>query len=320
MIGPALVNQLLKHAWEVRVLSRRPFNPNLFVDHVDCMFGDIRDINFLQTAMKGVDVAFHLAAKLHINNPSPKQSEEYHHINVDGALNVAQAAIKAKVKRLVHFSTIGVYGPSVGIEPYQETSSLNPQSLYALSKIRSEEGILKLFHGQKQSSAVILRLSAVYGPRLQGNYRTLVKALQRGLFWPVGSGENRRTLIYIDDMVRAAILAAEHPKAADTIFNVTDGKIHTLNEVLTAIAFALGKKPPGFHIPSRPVQVFSSLTDQLTNALRLPVPRLRNLVDKMMEDVAVSGEKICNDLSFIPRYDLESGWQAALCLQSKNAS
>jgi nucleoside-diphosphate-sugar epimerase len=121
-------------------------------------------------------------------------------------------------------------------------------------------------------------------------------------------------------MVRAAILAAEHPKAADTIFNVTDGKIHTLNEVLTAIAFALGKKPPGFHIPSRPVQVFSSLTDQLTNALRLPVPGLRNLVDKMMEDVAVSGEKICNDLSFIPRYDLESGWQAALCLQSKNAS
>lgn len=317
MIGPALVDQLLKEAWEVRILVRRSYDPSLFIDTVDCVLGDIRDIQSLRAALKGIDVVFHLAAKLHINDPSPKQSGKYHQINVDGALNVAQAAIEAKVKRMVHFSTIGVYGPSFSIEPYQETSPLNPHSLYAHSKIRSDEGILKLFHGNKQSTAVILRLSAVYGPRLQGNYRTLVKALQRGLFWPVGNGQNRRTMIYIDDMVRAAILAAEHPKAAGTVFNITDGKIHTLNEVINAIACALGKTPPGFHLPGRPVQAFSTLVDRFTKSLRLPVPSLRLLVDKMMEDVAVSGEKFYRDLSFIPQYDLEQGWQAALCRRSK---
>lgn len=318
MIGPALVNQLLKDAWEVRILVRRSYDPSLFIGAVECVLGDIRDIQSLRAALKGIDVVFHLAAKLHINDPSSKQSEEYHRVNVDGALNVAQAAIEAKVKRMVHFSTIGVYGPSFGIEPYQETSPLNPHSLYAQSKIRSEEGILKLFHGHKLSSAVILRLSAVYGPRLQGNYHTLVKALQRGLFWPVGNGQNRRTMIYIDDLVRAVIIAAKHPKAGGTIFNVTDGKLHTLNDVLNAITCALGKKPPGFHLPGRPVQAFSTLVDHFTKSLRLPAPNLRLLVDKMMEDVAVSGEKFCRDLSFIPKYDLEKGWQAALCRRSKH--
>lgn len=312
MIGPALVNNLLLNRCHVRVLSRRKFDPRLFQGPVDRVFGDIGDIHAIRKAVEGVNVVFHLAAKLHINDPSSKQSEEYLRVNVNGALNVAQAVIDADVERMVHFSTINVYGPSVGMEPYTEASPFNPQSLYAESKIQSEKGIRKLFRGNKRSSAVILRLAAVYGPRLQGNYRMLVNALRHGLFWPVGNGQNRRTMVYIDDLVQAAILAAEHPKAAGAVFNITDGKVHTLNEVIGAIASALGKVPPRFHLPLGPVQALSALTDHTTKALRLPAPRLRPIVTKMVEDVAVSGDKFCHDLSFKPRYDLGRGWYAAI--------
>jgi UDP-glucose 4-epimerase len=312
MIGPALVDQLLAEKWAVRILTRRKFDHKLFRAPVERIYGDIERYEALLPAMEDVDVVFHLAAKLHLNNPSPNQSQAYHRINVNGAVNIATAAVEKGVRRLVHFSTIAVYGPSVEPTPYTEASPLNPQSLYAETKIHSEEGILKVFQGSTRSSAVVLRLAAVYGPRLQGNYRSLVKLLRRGLFLPVGDGHNHRTMVYIDDLVRAAILSAEHPRAAGAIFNVTDGKIHTLNDVLAAIAGALGKSPPHFHLPYKPMKAITTLADRFTQILHLPAPRLTSLVDKMTENVAVSGEKLCRDISFAPRYDIWDGWKIAL--------
>lgn len=312
MIGPALVNQLRAENWDVRILLRHTVDTALFSEAVDCFRGDIVNLESLRPAMEGVDVVFHLAAKLHLNNPSPNLAQEYRRINVDGAVNVARASLDAGVKRMVHFSSISVYGPSDGAAPFKETSALNPQSLYAETKIQSEEGVRKLFQGSPRSSYVILRLAAVYGPRLQGNYRTLVKAIRHGLFLPVGDGRNRRTMIYIDDLVQAAILAAVHQGAAGATFNVTDGMIHSLNEVVAAIAHALDKKPPCMRLPGRPVQKMTDVADQLSEILHLPTPKLRPLVDKIMEDVAARGDALGRQLAFQPRYDLKRGWQAAL--------
>lgn len=317
MIGPALVNQLITSGCRVKIVSRSPFDADMFDASVETCPGDILDIHSIRRAVESVDVVFHLAAKLHLNDPSPDQADQYQRINVDGAMNVARAACEANVGRMVHFSTINVYGPSlVEAPPYSEKSPLNPKSLYAVSKMRSEEGILKIFRESERSSAVILRLAAVYGPRLQGNYRTLVKALKKGLFWPVGNGQNRRTMIYIDDLVRAAILAAEHPRAGGQIYNVTDGKIHTLDEVLRAISCAVGRKSPRFHLPRRLVQGFSDIGDRFVKTMHLQVPNLRKIVDKLLEDTAVSGDKFCRDLCFQPRYDLWQGWKTALRLNS----
>ena len=313
MIGPALVNQLLDESWNVRILARHSFNPALFMAPVERFSSDIVDLDSLRPAMEGVDVVFHLAAKLHLNTPSPKLSQEYRKINVDGATNVARTALDAGIKRMVHFSTISVYGPSFGQAPHTEASPLNPQSLYAETKSQSEEGIRKIFQGgQRSSSFVILRLAAVYGPRLQGNYRSLVKALRLGLFRPIGSGRNRRTMIFIDDLVRAVLMAAQHPKAAGQVFNVTDGQIHTFNDVLNAMAGAMGKPPLSFHLPYKPMRTISAMTDHLSQTLRLPLPRLEPLVDKMIEDVAASGEKLRHELSFFPEYSLGEGWKMAI--------
>ena len=312
MIGPALVDQLLAENWTVRTLTHRAVDPTLFVAKVERFNGDIVDLDSLRPVMEGVDVVFHLAAKLHLNAPSPSLAQEYRRINVDGAMNVAKAAVDAGVKRMVHFSTISVYGPSFGRPPFTEASPLDPQSIYAETKQQSEEEIRKIFQKRPLSSFVVLRLAAVYGARLQGNYRTLVKAIRHGLFFPVGDGQNRRTMIYIDDLVRAAILAAVHPRAASAIFNVTDGRIHTLNEVVTAIAHALGKRSPRLRLPCRPVQAMAGLADRFSATLNLPAPKLHLLVDKVMEDVAARGDTLCRQLAFHPQYDLNLGWQTAL--------
>jgi nucleoside-diphosphate-sugar epimerase len=312
MIGPALVNQLLLEGWETRIIARRDYDSNLFVAPVENVFGDIRHLHSLDEAMKGIDVVFHLAAKLHINDPSPRIANEYDQINVTGAANVASAALKAGVRRMVHFSTIGVYGPSFGCTPYTENSALNPQSLYAQTKAESEQAVVKIFSEQSRSSASVVRLAAVYGPRMQGNYRTLVKAMRFGLFCPVGSGQNRRTMIYIDDLVRAAILTAVHPAAAGRVYNITDGNVYTLSDVLKTIAHVLGKRPPLFHLPYKPIRAISALADAVTQTFGLSAPRLSALVDKLIEDVAASGEKLQRELSFLPQYSLIDGWKKAL--------
>jgi len=67
-------------------------------------------------------------------------------------------------------------------------------------------------------------MAAIYGPRMKGNYPRLVKALSRGIFIPVGKGDNRRTLVHEEDAVRAAVLAAQHPRAAGRVYNVSDGQ------------------------------------------------------------------------------------------------
>ena len=98
-------------------------------------------------------------------------------------------------------------------------------------------------------------LGAVYGSRIKGNYERLTHALARHRFIPIGSGLNRRTLVYDKDVGRAAVLAVSHPAAAGRVFNVTDGTFHTLNEIIESICSALGRKPPRLSLPIGPVRL-----------------------------------------------------------------
>jgi UDP-glucose 4-epimerase len=312
-IGPLLITHLLDHGHRVRVLLRHSSLPQYILKNVDVFQGDVSDEVSLLGALDHAEAVFHLAAKLHINAPSPDLYDEYNRINVTGSANVAKAVVENRVKRMVHFSTINVYGPSKPSSAlFDESSPLNPQSIYAESKIKAEKAVLDILGHHPSSSVVILRLAAVYGPRMQGNYKTLVKALKYRLFWPIGRGDNRRTLIYIDDLLRGAHLAAVHPNAKSNTYNLTDGRIHTLNQIIEAIAYAVGHRAPRFHIPENSALFISDAADKVLDRLSQPRARFRTLVEKMLEDVAVDGNKICRDLGFTPRVSLKQGWQKAM--------
>ena len=107
-----------------------------------------------------------------------------------------------------------------------------------------------------------MRLGAVYGPRIKGNYERLTRALARHRFIPIGNGLNRRTLIYDKDVGRAAVLAVSHPAAAGRVFNVTDGEYHTLNEIIESICAALGRTPPRLSLPVVPVRFLAGIVEE----------------------------------------------------------
>lgn len=309
-IGPALVERLLLCGYRVRVLMRHSTLPTDLADKVEVHHGSITDRLLLAQLVAGADVVFHLAAKLHINNPAPELQAEYQAVNVDGTRILAEASQAAGVGRLVFFSTISVYGPTELGKIWDECSSPQPRTLYAQTKHDAELVVLRARRGDSDEPlTVVLRLAAVYGPRVKGNYARLVSALRRGLFVPLGTGRNRRTLVYDQDVVTAAILAAEHPAAAGNIYNVTNGHIHTFNDIIVAICQALARTPPRYHLPVPPFRLLAAILEDGLRLLGRESPIVRGTIQKLLEDVAVSGEKIQRELQFRPAFDLTTGWE-----------
>ena len=146
----------------------------------------------------------------------------------------------------------------------------------------------------------VLRLAAVYGRRMKGNYRRLVDALRRHRFVAVGQGSNRRTLVHERDVTRAAILAADRVNEVNGVFNVTDGRTHAMREILAAICSALGRPEPRLRIPE-------SLARTAARGLGQS-----HLIDKYLETVEVKGEHIQKALGFSPEFDLTAGWRDAI--------
>jgi UDP-glucose 4-epimerase len=306
-VGPSVVAAFHEAGYKIRTLSRSVPTTGIFPADVDSLVGDVTDTSAVQDALQGVDTVIHMAGFLHINNPPDSMRLEYERINVGGTRTVVESAAKADVKRVVFFSTISVYGASDG-QVIDENSDLKPDSLYAQTKLAAEQVVLNTNRTDGQPIGTVLRLAAVYGPRVKANYLRLAKSLAKGRFVPIGKGLNRRTLIYDKDVANAAVLAAHHPDAAGRIYNVSDGKFHSLNEIIGAICEALGRKQPKFSVPVSLAEFLAASAESCFSVLGRRSPVTRDMVAKYIEDVAVDSSLIQRELGFVPKYDLRTGW------------
>jgi len=307
-VGPRVVEALCASDYRVRTLSIDSAPIGAWPDHVETGIGDVTDGPAVRAAMQGVDSVIHLAALLHIVNPPPALKEKYERINVGGTSTVMEAALQSGVRRVVLFSTIAVYGHSQGGVLTEDTPP-DPDTFYAGTKLAAERIVLEAKSAEGGWLGTVLRFGAVYGTRIKGNYQRLLQSLARGRFVPIGNGRNRRTLVYDRDVARAAVLAVAHPAAAGQMFNVTDGRFHTLKEIIASMSLALGRTPPRYSLPLKPVRWAAGLLEDAARVIGRQSPIVRATIDKYTEDIAVSGDKIRRLLGFVPQYDLESGWR-----------
>jgi nucleoside-diphosphate-sugar epimerase len=305
-LGPALVRELDRAGYRVRAMARRPPASGLFPPGTMILTGDVRDPAAVREAVRDVHVVFHLASVLHRRVVDPASVREYDSVNVVGTRTVAAVAARVGVRRFVHFSTINVYGPTRPGEMHTEASPPRPDSEYGRSKLAAESEVLN----GPAPAAVVLRCAAVYGPRVQANYASLVRALRRRVFVPIGNGRNRRTLIHEDDAARGAVQAAERTDATG-IYNLTDGEVHTLDAIIAAICEALGRRTPRLCVPAAAARGIAAV------AARVPGSGPRGdavdaMVSKLLEDFAVDGSRIQRELGFLPAIALRDGWADAV--------
>ena len=302
-IGPGVVNALADR-FEIRTLTRRPPHPALFSVPVTPFTGDVSELAVVRRAAAGARVIVHLAALLHMVAPRASLRAEYERVNIEGTRAVIDAAGIEAVSRVVLLSSIAVYGDGSHLVQ-DEDSPTRPTTFYGETKLAAERIVLDARAGDGGPLSTVLRSAAVYGPRVKGNYQRLLRALARHRFVPIGPGDNLRTLVFEDDLASATALAAEHSAAAGRIYNVSDGKLHALRDVIHAICVALGRPAPRLRLPIAPVRA-------VLRAASVFDRRLPAMLEKYLEEVAVDASRIQRELGFRPHADLLEGWTATV--------
>ncbi|HLU49353.1 MAG TPA: NAD-dependent epimerase/dehydratase family protein, partial [Planctomycetota bacterium] len=319
-IGPVLVRRLLAAGLRVRALVRRPVASHEIDREVEVVHGDLRDPEALARATDDARYVFHLGAKVHVRRPTREEWSEIFEINSMATERIVEASRSAGARRLVFFSTINVYGPTaMGID-VDEDASPSPRTAYALAKLEAEAHVLSATNAEGAAIGTVLRVAAVYGSRLRGNWARLVEAMARGRMVIVGRGENRRTLVHEEDLAEAALLAALDDRASGRVYNVTDGGFHRLRDIIAAIAHARGREPRLLRVPEAIARSAAFAVEVAFRSLRKTPPVDREIVAKLFEDVAVRGDRIQKELGFRPRLGLEEGWRLALAGESERGT
>jgi UDP-glucose 4-epimerase len=251
-IGSHLVRRLEARGWSVRVLDdlSSGSRANLEPTGAELMVGDIRDPQAVEAAAQGAQLIFHLAAMISVPESMARPAECYH-ANVLGSMNVLQAARHADARRVVLSSSCAVYGDAEA--PVDESAPTAPISPYAASKLAMEQAarMTSLAFGL---STVCLRYFNVYGPRQAPDspyaaaIPTFIGTMLAGKP-PVihGDGRQTRDFVFVNDVARANLLAAEAQAEPGAVFNIGSGRTVTIAELVAALrALIPGIPEPAF--------------------------------------------------------------------------
>ncbi len=207
---------------------------------LEVLEGDLRDAAKVSEAVRGIDVVFHEAAFVSVPE-SMEWPDECLDVNVNGSLVLLEAARKAGVRRVVIASSAAVYGDAKDL-PLREETPLRPLSPYAVSK-QVDELYGGLYSRSFGLEVAVLRYFNVYGPRQNPNsaYAAVVPIFIRRLLDGAavtifGDGRQTRDLIYVGDVVRANLLAAQHPAAAGEVFNICTGNATSILELAKVLS------------------------------------------------------------------------------------
>ena len=279
-IGSHIVERLLKEGNFVRVLDNfssgkkenLAFAANLPLSTYEVAQGDIRDKDTCDKSCQGIDYVLHQAALRSVPK-SVKDPESYNDVNINGTLNMLQAAAKNKVKRLVLASSSSVYGDTTKF-PQKEDALPLLISPYALSKLAGEYycRIFSKIHGLETTC---LRYFNVFGPRqaLDDEYAVVIPKFIHCILHdeqpPIfGTGLQSRDFTYIDNVVEANILGATKGEAKrgsgatfHEVFNVANGRDNTVLGLVKLLNKTLGKEIQPKLLPIRPGDVFKTLAD-----------------------------------------------------------
>ena len=309
-MGRALVRQLVRHGWTVNALDMnpaalQPLQSSGPPDSVRLFQGSLADSQVLRDAAKGVEAVFHAAAKVHSIPRSPQEEAEFFEVNVQGTDNLLRACATPALGAFVFFSTIAVYGTGEG-QPLSEESPLKPENAYAHSKVEAEQRVRE-FRFPGGARPTVFRMSLVYGEGEGGNFSRMIRAIDAGRFVFIGDGSTRKSMIYVGDVARSALLAAESPQAQGETFVLSDPEPYTVREVSGTIARHLGVRAPRWRVPPSLLRVGGRVLRAAGATLGFRPIFTDEDVGKLMTDSICETSGIRAKLGFEPHFAMDEG-------------
>ena len=243
-------------------------------------------------ALDGVDTVFHLAGFSHDLRDETKIKNLYQKVNVDATKRLAKLAVKSNVKSFIFVSSVKAGGRPAFGACISEKKQNNPEGVYGKTKREAELELLKI--GKESGMHVsIIRPSLVYGPEVKGNLQLMLAGIRKGLFPPLPEISNKRSMIHVDDLVRAILLVAEDERANGEIFIATNGTPHSSREIYNAMCNVLEKPIPKWSIPKF-----------LFDMVSLINPRIKYKINKLLGDECYSSAKL-EELGFKAKKSLK---------------
>jgi dihydroflavonol-4-reductase len=302
-MGSHLVASQLAQGHSVRAfdLNRHGLERLGQSDRLDLCAGDIADSAAVRAAVESIDIVYHLAAE-HLDVSLPDRY--YWQVNVDGTRQLVQAAAEAGVRRLVHCSSVGVYG-EVRQPPADEATPCRPTNVYERTKLAGEQAALQVA-GETHLPVVIARPAWVYGPRCPRTAR-LFRTIQKGRFFIFGSGRTLRHPLYVADAVRGLELCAAAHGAEGQVYILAGECPVSIEHLAQSIAAVLGVRPPRLHLPIALGLTAAYALQLAYQPLGKAPPFSRRSLDFFLKDNAYAIGKATRGLDFRPRADLRSG-------------
>ncbi|MDE1832870.1 MAG: NAD(P)-dependent oxidoreductase [Candidatus Micrarchaeota archaeon] len=254
-LGIHIIKRLLKRGDEIRAIIKqhptatdewRSLPAGVIPYVADFTFRSEKDKETLIEACRGVDEIYHIGGAVF------NAKHKYNHLintNVIGTENLLRAYLYANPEShsTAHFmfaSSVTVYGYKRLHEVLTEEADTRPGSGYAESKVMAEKVIQSFQTANPRLPYTIFRIGNLYGHGYEREFFKIFRLIKERKISYLGKGDNHLTLVHVDDVADAMILASENHKAMNKVYNVTDGQLHTLKELFTKAANFLGVPPP----------------------------------------------------------------------------
>jgi len=255
--------------------------------------GEINESTDFSSVLAGIDVVVHVAARVHVmRDESDDPLSEYRKVNVFGTANLARQAVVAGVRRFVFISSVKVSGEFTRDgERFVETMVPNPEDPYARSKFEAEEA-LKEISVDSGMEFVIIRPPLVYGRGVKANFTSLMKLCTIPVPLPFSLVHNKRSMIYLENLVDFIVCCIYHPKAANEIFLISDDQDLSLSELIRTIRREMGRKSLLFPVP---VKIFECLGGLI---------RKQAVIGRLTGNLQINSSKARTLLGWSPPYSV----------------
>lgn len=302
-IGREIVDELIENNHFVIGSGRNDIKTAKNMKNYDFLQADITDYKTLSKleAFKEIGTIIHSAGLAHQFGETPR--EEFQAVNVKGTENILRLAVALKIKHFILIGSTAIYGivsaensKRISVKITEETAP-NPQTLYAESKLESEN-VCRRICEENKIPLTIFRLAPVIGGANVGNAARLISAIDKNRFVWIGSGTNLKTLIYKRDVARACVRLIEKKRGATEIFNLAAPPI-PMKDFVKEISVNLNKKILPVKIPASLLRKVFRLNAKILKVKK--IDKIGDTVEKWLSEDVYTADKIAESYQFRPQ-------------------
>jgi nucleoside-diphosphate-sugar epimerase len=281
-------------------------------DGVEIVIGDVSRADTAARLLYGVGAdadVIHTAGIIH-----PKSVRQFYEVNTNGVRHLTQAAGDAGVRRFVHVSSNSPFGTNPDVnDTFRHDEPFHPYLGYGKSKMQGEMAVNESVAAGLD--ATIVRPPWFYGPFQPPRQTTFFRMIRKGKFPVIGAGDQRRSMVYVDNLVDGILCAELTPAARGKGYWIADARAYTVSEIVETVGRALvdeglSVQPATTHMPTLAARV-AELGDRVLQGVGLYQQQL-HVLGEMGHTIAVDISRSTAELGYVPQVELYEGMRRSI--------